>query len=186
MTGQRDGVALRHGRALVLTCLVFAAACLVTNDVEYKVVNSPPSLVAVSPPPLTRAPLNSNPDCPMSIGRTMMKFDLTIYDEDVDQDLKIKVLVNGIFTQGIGVPPASGATARRTLPEPLCLDTSLFVNPCTLVEVLVTSEWADTDPNAPLTPGDLDRETWFVQGSPMSNADANSSHCEALLDAGVP
>jgi hypothetical protein len=173
---------------LGLTCLLSAAACLVTNDVEYKVVNSPPSVVPVSPNQFTYVPRDSDPDCAMSAGKSFMQFDVTIYDEDVDQNLTVRVVVDDKFHSFVDVPPASGAAAQRSLPNVLCIDTAVFRKPCTKVEVLVTSAFDGNiaDVKKPLIPGDLGHTSWFVLGGSRDTPDANPSDCEVLFDAGLP
>jgi len=189
MRRQACGETEGKSRRLGLACLLFCSSCLVTNDVEFKVVNSPSSVIRTSPEAFDRVPPASDPDCVPVDGHVVMQFEAAIRDNDVDQKLQVRIFVNGEYALATDAPPATMAIPDRVLSNNICIDANMrFNRACSYVEVLVSSEFND-DPgkqSEPLLPGDIGRAEWFVLGDARNFPYAGPVSCMGHVDAGVP
>ena len=174
--------------------LLTSAACLVTKDVDFEVVNSPPNLERVSPVgSLAWPPTSSDMACSSGNDQTrFMLFEATVRDIDVDQTLQARLLVNGDIAAQRESGPATGNKVERTF-EPFCIDVRRWLTRvCNKVELLVTSRFAFTNADdyyATALEGDLGRLEWMVLGGALDAPGAQRSDCLPPLparDGGMP
>jgi len=186
--GERFDLSKRRARpglaGLMLALEVLVTGCLVTEKVDYDAPNSPPSVTPLSPVPSGWLSADPDPGCNGDV-----PFVARIADNDVDQPLSARLLVNGAPGIGreIGVATDNGVDRGSFL---FCARRDLFNQPCHYVELLVTSGFSEADPPySTRIPGDLARVYWLVLGSSDGRqSDAKPDDCARLFDndGGLP
>ena len=165
--------------------LPVTTGCLVTDKVEYDAPNSPAQVFITKPVgPLARVP--PFPDCTeMSPGGTIkfMEFVANISDPNIEDQLVARLVINRQeVRRGGGDVPLTGKVDRG--PFRFCVDQTSLLEPCTLVEVLVSRDFSEDPPYGVRLSGDLGRDHVMVGGSSEDQPQAALSDC--YLDAGVP
>jgi hypothetical protein len=137
---------------LALVCL--AQGCLVTTDVNYSRPNTPPHLGKEDPRDFAAVVS----DC---TDRDSMTFLVTVYDADVEDDVFIRVLVDGnedrtLSTSQTGKPDRD--------PVPFCVPINALDQECTHVEIIASNTFNDLDSFGTLDMPDMAHVEWWLVG----------------------
>lgn len=146
-------------------CLL--ASCLVTDQIEYERPNTPPQVIKEEPLGFRSVPPFGDPECsPGTSDRSpWMSFPARLRDVDVDDVLRVRIIVDGERVKASNIKP--NGKPERDFP-PFCLERFRLKKPCLHVEMVVSREFAnpdgETDPYSPDEPNDLGYAEWWVLG----------------------
>lgn len=170
---------------LALGALLLGAGCLVTDKVEYGAPNVPASVTIRSPrgsivnlPPMS--------ECDATLGSDGMFFRVTVSDPDVEDELDLRFIVDGVdvSNQVVGVDfPISGTEDRQV---ELCVSKEVFSGrPCSYVEIIVSRDFKeDQKPYGTKDPRDRGLDHVLVNGDSREVPESAKSDC--YTDAGAP
>jgi hypothetical protein len=108
-----------------------------------------------------------------------MRFSVKVYDADVEDEMEMRVLVDGrsIRTEQW---PQTGRPDRE--PYEVCIDLSELERKCSHVEILASSQFTDPQGNRDVEgtrePQDIDRIEWWVLGKASEYAEVGVSECQ--------
>jgi len=170
--------------------LLSAQGCLVTDKVEFGELNAPPQVRIVSPRgAIVNAPTINDASCGNNRNRRYMKFQVAISDINVEDDVRLRIVVQGEELSGvvgIGLQPVTGKAQRATVD--LCIDQNdLFPagKPCSYVEFLVSRDWDEFNPPYATTFAN-DRGADHIIVGANSEDEPQSPKSDCYTDVGAP
>lgn len=156
-----------HRQAYIFVAIALACAgCLVTNELEFEANQNRSVLERLAPrDEISWGPSVADPRCgnPPAIA-----FEADYLDDDVEQLLYIRPLVNGENLSSSGLPRAlpDPAGSPRHIPEgPICVPRSAFNRNCNVVQLLVGSDAEYgrlISPTPPYGDPEIASLTWYV------------------------
>lgn len=183
--GLTFGPLLGRAGALLSAALVggLVSSCLVTDQIEYDRPNTPPEVIKEPPLGFRTVPIIGDPECsPGTSDRSpWMSFPVRLRDVDVDDVVRVRIIVNGVRVQASNIKP-NGKPERDY--QRFCLEKHRLNAPCLHVEMVVSREFAnpdgETDPYSPDEPNDLGYAEWWVLGL-TTFPEVGIGSCEMVL-----
>ena len=170
--------AAQIGALLGLVCV--SASCLVTDKVSYDRANAPAQLTKLDPKDFTPVTLNCS-ERDMGPSTEWMSFSVAVRDQDVEDQLQARILVNGdsIATEKL---PVTGREDRDDFSY--CLQKDDLQAQCLHVEVIVSNAFSDIqaaeDPYDTEDSLDYAHVEWWLLGPSENFAEVGVSACQQM------